>query len=168
MDDTEYIMIGIWLIILVIIIGKDLWETHRDKIKCREYINLGLSRGKKIMSIFWGGMGILWADSIRGNLRSGKNISSGVVWVGLSIIWIYRYTKLDLVFEGGIGEKDIFGRVICKIKWEQIEGYKRTYQDEIVIDYRDKNNKNKKYSIYLNNEKINLLYNELEKHIKNK
>lgn len=166
MEDISYTMVGLLVLLFVVTVGEDIWDKVRYPKKINEYISIGISRKNKIGMISWIILMIVWVCSER-------DIATKVMWIGVSALFIYEYTKQDIIFNEGIGEKSLLGIRICKIKWEQVENYKRTYKDEIVIEYIKlyriiPNKKNKKYRMYSAEKKIDLFYEELGKYMKEK
>ncbi|MEG0151686.1 MAG: hypothetical protein RR744_00705 [Cellulosilyticaceae bacterium] len=166
MEDISYMMVGLLILLFAVTVGEDIWNKGRYPKKINEYISIGISRKNKIAMISWIIVMIVC-------MCSDRDIDIKVFWIGLSILFIYEYAKQDIIFDEGIGEKSLLGIRICKIKWEQVETYKRTYKDEIVMEYIklyriSSNKKNKKYSMYSAEKKIDLFYEELGKYIKEK
>lgn len=161
MDDIDYVMTGIAGIGIILIFVKGFWDRIENRVKSNQYTVIGISRVNKMWVIGFTMLGII-------NLYTSRDISDQVFWVGLMLFYIYQCSVKDIILEQGIGQRCILGIKICKIKWEQIESYKRTYRDKIVIEYVNENGKDKKYNMHINEKRIDIFYNKLKEYIREK
>lgn len=90
MEDISYTMVGLLVLLFVVTVGEDIWDKVRYPKKINEYISIGISRKNKIGMISWIILMIVWVCSER-------DIATKVMWIGVSALFIYEYTKQDII-----------------------------------------------------------------------
>lgn len=161
MKGIDYILLVIFIILIGAIYIKEIVGYMKNRIKCKEYTNVGNSRTDKMWLVVFSILLIL-------QFAVDQEIQNKAGWIGLSLLWIYRCSKTTILIETGIGQKNIFNMKERIIKWEQVESYKRTFIDEVEIEYKHKNDKIRKYNLHTSRKKIELLYEHLKKYVSEK